>query len=308
MSKKQRNDVYAEVTNMIIEALEKGVRPWAKPWNGGYAEGNIMMPLRHNSEAYNGINVLILWSIAMKKEYKSSHWMTYKQAKTLGGQVKKGEKAAPVFYAGKLKIEDEEQSADEDDKFIHYMKSYRVFNVEQIEDLPESYYFKPVEPAPLAEMERLPVADKFISGTGADIRHGGGSAYYSMQLDYIQMPLIEFFKSSHSYYATLCHELTHWTSHRKRLERPTYERSKNKEGYAFEELIAELGAAFLSVDMGIIPDIEGNHAAYIGSWLKSLKEDKKAIFRAAAQAQRAADYLHSLQEKEEIEKKQVIAL
>ena len=307
MKTKQRNDVYQEVTNMIIEALEKGVRPWAKPWNGGYTEGRIVMPLRHNGEAYKGINVLILWSLSIKKGYQSAHWMTYRQATELGGQVKKGAKAAPVFYAGKLLVEDESQNSEEEEKFIHYMKSYRVFNVEQIEGLPENYYLKPEQPSELEEMERLPLADSFIVGTGADIRYGGDRAFHSSCGDFIQIPYMEAFKTNHSYYATILHELTHWTKAENRLDRDLGGIHKGDTGYAKEELVAELGAAFLSVDLGVIPDIKGNHAAYIASWLKVLKKDKKAIFRAAAQAQRAADYLHGLQAEEIIEQQGLAA-
>ncbi|MCK5590839.1 MAG: antirestriction protein, partial [Candidatus Pacebacteria bacterium] len=191
--------------------------------------------------------------------------------------------------------------------FIHYMKSYRVFNVEQIEGLPENYYLKPEQPSELEEMERLPLADSFIVGTGADIRYGGDRAFHSSCGDFIQIPYMEAFKTNHSYYATILHELTHWTKAENRLDRDLGGIHKGDTGYAKEELVAELGAAFLSVDLGVIPDIKGNHAAYIASWLKVLKKDKKAIFRAAAQAQRAADYLHGLQAEEIIEQQGLAA-
>lgn len=295
MSKTQRKDAYQQVTDLIIEALESGVRPWSRPWSGDHAAPRIIMPLRHNGEAYRGINILILWSVAMKQGYQSPHWMTYKQAKELGGQVRKGEKSSPVFYAGQKIIEDEAAADDEDEKIIHYMKSYRVFNVEQIEDLPERFYFRPDPPAPSEEVQRIPAADTFIAQTYADIRHGGNYAYYSMTLDQIQMPIMEAFKTNHAYYSTFFHELTHWTKHRSRLDRNFNSKKFGDSGYAFEELIAELGAAFLSVDLDILPDIEGDHAAYLDHWLKILKEDNRAIFRAASFAQKAADYLHELQ-------------
>jgi antirestriction protein ArdC len=293
MNKKQRKDQYQEVTDLIIEALEKGVRPWAKPWNNGYTDGRIMMPLRHNGVSYKGINILILWSLSMKKSYQSSHWMTYKQAKELGGQIRKGEKAAPVFYAGEMIVKDEKKENEEE--IIHYLKSYRVFNVEQIDDLPEQYYFKPEQPEELEEVERLPLVDTFLNHTKAEIRHGGNLAYYSASSDYIQMPPIETFKTNHAYYATTLHELTHWTKSKDRLNRELGCKKRGDKGYALEELVAELGAAFLSVDLGIVPDIEGDHAAYIATWLKALKNDKKVIFHAASMAQRAADYVHKLQ-------------
>ncbi len=294
MSKKQRSDVYQEVTNLIIDALESGVKPWAKPWDGSFAGSRITMPLRQNGEAYRGINVLILWAVSQKKGYQSAHWMTYKQAKVLGGQIRKGEKSAPVFFAGKLILEDEEK-ADEKEKVIRFMKPYRVFNVEQIDDLPEEYYLKPKELPELEKMESLPLAEKFISNIEADIRYGGNRAYYSPSDDYIQMPPQEVFETNHTHYATLCHELTHWTRHKSRLNRDLGRKSWGDEGYAMEELVAELGSAFISVNLDIIPDIEGNHASYIDNWLKVLKSDKKAIFQASALAQTAVNYLHDLQ-------------
>lgn len=166
-----RKDMYQEVTNIIIDALENNVRPWLKPW--GESSPALLMPLRHNGETYNGINVLILWSIAMNKGYSSPYWMTYKQAKDLGGQVRKGEKSAPVFYAGSLKVEDDDPTAETDEngeKFIRYMKSYRVFNVEQIDDLPERYdpaQFIAPEIIP-EDVQRIPAAEAFIRNTGAD--------------------------------------------------------------------------------------------------------------------------------------------
>ncbi len=291
--------MYQEVTNIIIEALEAGVKPWSEPQWKGEAAPRIVMPLRHNSEAYKGINVVILWSIAMKKNYVSPHWMTYKQAKELGGQVKKGEKSSPVFYAGKLKIEDEGEAAasgaDDEEKFIHYMKAYSVFNVEQIDDLPENYYYRPAPWPTNPDLERSIEAENFITQTGAAVHFGGDSAFYSPKNDSISMPALEDFKSASAYYAVLLHELTHWTGHKSRLDRGFAPIKKESEEYAFEELIAELGAAFLCADTGVMSDIRGDHAHYIDFWLKILKEDKKAIFRAASKAQKAADFLHELQ-------------
>ncbi len=288
--------MYSEVTNIIIEALENGVRPWSEPmWKGADAP-RLSMPLRHNGEAYKGINIVILWSMATKKNYVSPHWMTYKQAKELGGQVKKGEKSTPVFYAGKLKIEDDAAaSAEEEEKFIHYMKSYRVFNVEQIEDLPEKYYYRPAPWPENPDLERMAEVENFITKTGANICFGGDSAYYDPNSDSVSMPVLEDFKSASAYYAVLLHEITHWTGHKSRLDRGFAADGKYSEDYAFEELIAELGAAFLCADNGVMSDIRGDHARYIDGWLKILKEDKKAIFRAASKAQKAAEYLHGLQ-------------
>lgn len=226
--------------------------------------------------------------------------MTYKQAKQLGGQVRKGEKAAPVFYAGSLKVEDDDPQADTDEngeKIIRYMKSYAVFNVEQIDGLPEKY-----NPAPFIapeieaeELQRIPAAESFMQHTGADIRSGFDRAYFDTQSDYIGMPDFEEFRSTQGYYSTAFHELAHWTGHKSRLDRIKEASSRRSKEYAFEELIAEISAAFLCVEHGINTDFEGQHVSYIQSWLRLLKDDKKAIFRAASAAQKAANYLHDLQ-------------
>lgn len=290
-----RKDMYQEVTNIIIEALENNVRPWVQPWGNGPA---LSMPLRHNGEPYNGINILILWAAAQKKGYSSPYWMTFKQAKELGGHVKKGEKASPVFYAGKLKIEDDEPTPgaviEDGEKFIHYMKSYAVFNVAQIEGLPDRYTPAPLPVIEAEDMRREPAAEMFIRNTGADIRSGYNRAYFDPLADYIALPGFDSFKSAHGYYSTAFHELAHWTGHKSRLDRLESCARRSKE-YGFEELIAEISAAFLCVGHGINTDFEGQHVSYIQAWIQLFKDDKKAIFRAASAAQKAADYLHGLQ-------------
>lgn len=256
-------------------------------------EGRIMKPLRHNGMPYSGINVLMLWGVAMDSGYLSPFWMTFKQAKELGAHVKKGERGNQVVYAGALTKMEEQDDGSEEERKIPYLKQYTVFNVEQIEGLPEHYYAKPepvIDPA-----ERITHADVFFTATGADIRHGGNSAHYSVGSDHIQMPVFESFSSPETYYATLAHEMTHWTKHKSRLDRELGRKKWGDEGYAKEELVAELGAAFLCADLCLTPEPRTDHAAYIQSWLKVLKDDKRAIFAAAAHAQRAADYLHGLQ-------------
>lgn len=166
------------------------------------------------------------------------------------------------------------------------MKGYTAFNVEQIEGLPERYYAK-AEPR-LDPVQRIARADAFFAATGADIRHGGNQAYYTMAQDYVQMPPFESFRDAESYYATLAHECTHWTRHPSRLERDFGRKRWGDEGYAMEELVAELGSAFVSADLDLTPEPREDHAAYIASWLKVLKNDKRAIFTAAGHAQRGA--------------------
>jgi antirestriction protein ArdC len=291
-----RKDVYTRVTDRIIADLEKGIRTWVKPWKAEHAAGRISRPLRHNGTPYQGINILMLWGEALEKGYSAPIWMTFNQAQELGAHVRKGERGSLVVYANKLTRTETGESGEEIEKQIPFMKGYAVFNVEQIEGLPEHYYSKPVNPLPLSD--RLDTAERFISGTRAEIRHGGNRAYYSPAQDAVQMPPFEAFKDKESYYATILHELTHWTSHKSRLDRSFNAKRLGDNGYAREELVAELGAAFLCADLGITPEIREDHAAYLAHWLKALQEDKRAIFSAAAHAQRAADFLQALQGKE----------
>ncbi len=293
--KKEKSDVYQRITDRIVAELEQGVRPWLKPWNAEHAAGRITRPLRHNGVPYQGINVIMLWSAAVAAGYAAPLWMTFKQAKELGGHVRKGEKGELVVYADRIrKTEIDETTGDETERDIPFMKGYTVFNAEQVEGLPDHFYAK-AEPQ-LDPVQRIEGADTFFAATGADIRIGGNQAYYTVTGDYVQMPPFETFRDAQSYYATLAHECTHWTRHPSRLERDFGRKRWGDEGYAMEELVAELGSAFLSADLGLTPEVREDHAAYIGSWLKVLKNDKRAIFTAASHAQRAADYLTGLQQ------------
>jgi antirestriction protein ArdC len=244
---------------------------------------------------YRGINIVLLWVAAMRQRFSCPLWMTYKQAVELGGQVRRGEKGSLVVYADKITRQQTDENSDEQTHEVPFLKSYTVFNREQIDGLPARYYAQAEETT--HPVERIERAEQFFAKTGADIRHGGGLAYYSPSTDYIQMPPFESFHSAESYYATLAHEATHMTRHPSRLARDFGRQRWGDEGYAMEELVAELGAAFLCADLGLTPETREDHAAYIGSWLKVLKNDKRAVFTAASHAQRATDYLHSLQAK-----------
>jgi antirestriction protein ArdC len=289
-----RTDVYQKITDQIVSELEKGVRPWFKPWNAAHAAGRITRPLRGNGIPYQGINVLMLWSAAMAKGYAAPIWMTFKQALDLGAHVRKHEGGNLVVYADKIvRTETDAATGQEAERAIPFMKGYTVFNVEQIDDLPEHYYARP---APRAEtVQRIERAEAFFAATGATIRRGGTMALYSVTHDHVQMPPIEAFRDAESYYATLAHEATHWTRHPSRLDRDFGRKRYADSGYAMEELVAELGSAFLSADLDLTPEVREDHAAYIASWIKVLKDDKRAIFSAASHAQRAADFLHGLQ-------------
>ena len=289
-----RTDVYQRITDQIVSELENGVRPWLKPWNAEHAAGRITRPLRGNTIPYQGINVLMLWSAAMTKGYAAPIWMTFKQAFELGAYVRKGEEGSLVVYADKIiRTATDAKTGEERAHAIPFLKSYNVFNVEQIDGLSEHYYARP---APRTEtVQRIERVEGFFAATGATVRHGGNRAYYSVSTDHVQMPPIESFRDAESYYATLAHEMTHLTKHPSRLDRDFGRKRYGDEGYAMEELVAELGSAFLAADLDLTPEVREDHAAYIGSWIKVLKDDKRAIFSAASHAQRAADFLHGLQ-------------
>jgi len=292
----ERADVYTRVTNAIIAELEKGVRPWLRPWNAEHAAGRITRPLRANGQPYKGVNVLMLWMAAELQGFAGPIWMTFHQAKELGAGVEKGSKGSLVVYADRIRKTETGDDGEETERDIYFMKGYTVFNVEQIEGLPAHFY---ATAAPqLDPMQRLESADLFFANTGADIRHGGNQAYYAGEADYVQMPPFVSFKDAESYCATLAHELCHWTKHPSRLDRDLGRRKFGDEGYAREELVAEIGSAFLCCDLGITPEPREDHAAYLDHWLKVLKEDKRAIFQAAAHAQKAVDFLHGLQPQE----------
>lgn len=286
-------DIYTTVTNKILADLEKGNLTWLQPWQAGHAAGAICRPLRAGGKPYQGINVIMLWVAALERGYSCPIWLTYKQAKEIGGQVKKGEKGSLVVYSSTLTRTETDEKGEEAEKKIPFMKSYSVFNAEQIDGLPGHFYARPE--AQQNEIERIDAAETFFKQTGAEIRHDGDRAYYAPATDHVQMPPASAFHSGESYYAILAHELTHWTKHPARLNRDFGRKRRGDEGYAMEELVAEIGAAFLCADLGITPETREDHAAYIDFWLKVLKNDKRAIFTAASHAQRAVDHLHSLQ-------------
>jgi len=293
MQNTEKQDVYSRVTAQIIADLEKGVRTWVKPWNAEHAAGRITRPLRHNGVPYSGINILMLWASAMAQGFTAPIWMTFKQALELGAHVRKGEKGSLVVYASSITKTEQNDDGEDIERDIRFMKGYTVFCVEQIEGLPAHYYARP-EPK-FTPVERIAHADAFFAALKADIRYRGGQAYYAMDGDYIQIPPIEAFADAQSFYGTLAHEATHWTRHEKRLARDFGRKQWGDEGYAKEELVAELGAAFLCADLELTPAVRDDHAAYIASWLTVLKNDKRFIFTAAAHAQRAVDFIHGKQ-------------
>ncbi|MFL9828747.1 ArdC family protein [Rhodoplanes sp. SY1] len=290
-----RQDVYETVTARIVADLEKGVRPWLKPWSVEHAAGRITRPLRANGIPYQGINVLMLWTAAIEHDYAAPFWMTFKQAIDLGAHVRKGEKGNLVVYADRIRrTETDSATGEEIETEIPFMKGYTVFNVEQIDGLPQHFY---AAPPPRAEpLRRIERAEAFFAAVGADVHHGGNRACYVISQDRIDLPPFEAFCDAEAYYATRAHETVHWTRHPSRLDREFGRKRWGDEGYAMEELVAELGSAFLSADLDLAPEVRDDHAAYIDGWLTVLKRDKRAIFTAASHAQRAADFLHGLQQ------------
>jgi antirestriction protein ArdC len=286
-----RPDLYSRVTDAIIADLENGVRPWTKPWSAEHLAGKISRPLRSTGEPYSGINVILLWAEATARGFSAPIWITFRQALVLGAHVRKGEHGSTVVYANRItRI----GVGDEDvERSIPFLKAYTVFNAEQVEGLPAHFYAL-AEPK-LDAAQRIDHADRFFTATGADICHGGNQAYYALQPDHVQMPPFECFDDPGAYYATLAHECTHWTRHPTRLDRDFGRKRRGDDGYAREELVAELGAAFLCADLGLELEPRPDHASYIESWLKVLKDDRRFIFTAAAHAQRAADFLHARQ-------------
>lgn len=289
-----REDVYARVAGQIVADLERGVRPWAKPWNAEHAAGRIARPLRSNGEPYRGMNVLLLWSSAADRGYAARIWMTFNQAKELKAHVRAGERSTPAVYAGKIaRREAREDGGEEKEKEIFFLKTYAVFNVEQIEGLPPHFYAAAgpkLDPA-----RRIEHAEDFAKNTGAVVRHGGDGAHYSPASDHVQMPPRESFRDPEAYYSTLLHELAHWTKREGRLDRDFGRKKFGDEGYAREELVAEIASAFLSADLGLELRVREDHASYLDHWIKVIKEDHRAVFVAASHAQQAADYLHGLQ-------------
>ena len=285
-----RASLYDEVTRRIIAELEAGRFPWVQPW--GCAEGAGLAPgLPRNAltgRTYSGVNVLILWGAVIEQGFPSQGWLTFRQALEAGGNVRKGERGTTVVYADRFTPEAEKErarEAGEEAKAIPFLKRFTVFNVAQCEGLRPGLA---PEPVPLPEREIVPLAEEVIAASGVDFRVGGTKAFYVPGADYVQVPPQPAFFEQVNYYRTALHELTHATGHRSRLGRNQTGAFGSKD-YAREELVAEMGAAFLCASLGIVPTVR--HADYLAGWLDVLREDNRAIFRAAGQASKAADWL-----------------
>ena len=295
-----KRDIHEQITNQIIELLEQVdpsdyCAPFAKLADQG-------MPLNAATNAnYSGINIPALWMAQMVKGFSSCHWATFKQWKALGATVKKGEKGTQIVFYKQIKGKRTDDNGNEEKINIPMLKTYTAFNVDQVEgfEVPKADNAKTLD-----LVERNAAIDQFVLSTDATINKGPFAAYFPAS-DIISMPDTSAFNdtnycsASDTYYSTLFHELTHWTGAKKRLDRDGITKNDTKARYAFEELIAELGAAFQCAKFGICQDGREDHAIYIQNWLTALKSDKTFIFKAAAAASKAVEFMDQLQSVEE---------
>lgn len=285
-AKPDRTNLYEDVTARIVAELEAGRLPWVQPW--GKAGTGPCLP--HNAvsgRVYSGINILLLWGAAQERGFAAQGWLTFRQALEAGGSVLKGERGTTVFYADRFVPEAEKSRAAEagdDAKAVPFLKRFTVFNVAQCDGLGALE----VVFDPLPESALVPRAEAVIDASGVPFRIGGAEAYYAPEPDFVMVPPQRAFHVPINFYRTALHELTHATGHPKRLGRKLLNPFGSKD-YAREELVAEMGSAFLCAALGIEPTVR--HADYIGSWLEVLREDSRAIFRAASLASKAAEWL-----------------
>ena len=285
----RRANLYDEITGKIIAELEAGRVPWVQPWGTAAAKAPLAMPKNASTgRQYSGVNVLILWGAVIEHGFTGQSWLTFRQALSLGGHVRKGERGTTVVYADRFIPNDEKKRAaetGEDAQAIPFLKRFTVFNIDQCDDLPAE--IATVAPPPPPGMIE-PQVEALIKATGIDFRIGGNRAFYIPAEDYVQVPPPAAYFDPINWHRTALHELGHASGHHSRLNRDLSGTHGSKK-YAFEELIAELCAAFSCASLGIVPTVR--HADYIGSWLEVLREDNRAIVRAASQATKAANYL-----------------
>lgn len=289
----KRRDIHAEITYKLVAAIEADPGKPSLPWRRTSAP--LFMPVNAlTGNAYNGINVVSLWVSAECQGFTSPIWATYKQWQSMDAQVRKGEKSSLVVFYKEYDSEPDPDNADDDGKRRVARASF-VFNANQVDG-----YALPEAPAPLGPIERLQAVDRFVANTGAQIAHGGERAFYRPSTDHIQMPDEDLFCGTDTmtrgegYYAVLVHELTHWTGAKHRLDRQLGKRFGDQ-AYAAEELVAEIGAAFLCAELGVTQDTRPDHAQYLAQWLTLMKSDSRAVFTAAARALEAAAFLQKLQ-------------
>jgi antirestriction protein ArdC len=280
-----KKDLYAEVSARIIAELEAGAAPWVKPWSA--TAGQNVPQNAVSNRPYSGCNVILLW-FARDRGWATPRFLTFKQAIEAGGNVRKGEHGTKVYFVKQIQIKDGDSETET--RVMPILREYTVFNVDQCENLPDA--IKAGKPMRVRNPDtRDGLAEEFLRATGADIREGHGEAYYVPSHDFISMPAFEAFKGADHFYNVTFHELSHWTGSKSRLDRDLKNRFGSRH-YAAEELVAELGAAFLCAEFGFDGDVR--NAGYIASWIELLKADKRAFFTACSRASKAADYLRGL--------------
>jgi antirestriction protein ArdC len=280
-------DIAQTITDKIISELEKGSTPWVKPWKRLRSTPGHGMPFNPVSGTlYRGVNHF--WLSMAQGSYQTPYWLTFKQAQSLGASVKAGAKGTPVVYWSINKKESKDSTGETVTSAYAFIKHYYVFNAAQIDDLVIPAIPEPPKPDFDADDGVMDIVDKL--GLENGLTHGGDSAFYSPTRDFISMPAMAAFNSANGYHSTLLHESVHATGHKSRLDRD-FSKRFGDESYAFEELVAELGAAMLCAHCGIDGQMQSNHVAYIANWLKVLRNDKKAILTASAKAQQALDFL-----------------
>lgn len=293
-------DAAQAVTNDLIRVIERGVLPWRQPWRGG---GSVL-PLRQNGEAYQGVNNFVLTLQTALNGYSSPYWMTYNQAKEMDAQIRKGEKSSIVVYYGTA-----EQKGDDaqEGNVYRFLKSYRVFNADQIDGLDEKYNPAIEEKAQYPACAPIPHMQAFFDQIEHDVSFTGREAYYLPARDKIYLPPIDLFEDPRKFYSIWSHELAHWTKPMNRLNRDYGHARFGNTAYAREELVAELTATFIGQKLGFTAHTLEMNAAYIQNWLNVLRADKTAIFKHAADAQKACDYIVAASEAGAITKEQLAA-
>jgi antirestriction protein ArdC len=288
-SAQDRTSLYQEITDKIIAELEAGRVPWVQPWGTLAVKAPLTMPTNAATRRqYSGINVLILWSAVIEHGFTAQNWLTFRQALSLGGHMRKGEHGTTVVYADRFVPDEERQRAERDGdepNAIPFLKRFTVFNTDQCENLPPELANTS---AAVPECLILPHAEGLIAATGADFRIGGDRAFYNTVHDFVQVPRPKAYFDPINWHRTALHELGHWSGHPSRLNRDL-SGNFGSALYAKEELVAEMTSAFVCASLGIVPTVR--HANYIGSWLEVLRDDDRAIVRAASAASKATDFL-----------------
>jgi antirestriction protein ArdC len=284
-----RTSLYEDITNTIIAELEAGRLPWVQPWGLSSVSAPLAMPKNAaTGRSYSGINVLILWGAVVQHGFPTQSWLTFRQALGLGGNVRKGERGTTVVYADRFIPDDERRHSRETGEeavAVPFLKRFTVFNAAQCDGLPDDLV---AVPPPVPKGLTIPEVEALIRTSGADLRLGGDKAFYAPALDYIQVPRPESYFDPINWHRTALHELGHWTGHASRLGRDLSAAFGSKR-YSHEQLVAEMTSAFCCATLGIVPTVR--HADYIGAWLEVLREDNRAVIRAASAASKAADFL-----------------